>query len=187
METQTQEIQIQEIQQEILQEPQKETQTSEKQTRTQLFWEIFRFLLVGGGATVVDYLVFWVFDGLLFAPLSSGGVGIFFLTISTALGFCAGLIVNWLLSVQFVFRAVKDKAEARSKKSFAVFTLIGVIGLVITELGVLLLVAILPEISLFGSAELMNTAWKKWIAKAVMTAIVLIWNYVGRKLFVFRS
>ena len=182
---------MQETQQEIGKEMQnvtpKVTQATAKQTRTQLCWEIFRFLLVGGGATVVDYLVFWVFDGLLFAPLSSGGAGIFFLTISTALGFCAGLIVNWWLSVQFVFRAVKDKEQARSKKSFAVFTIIGVIGLVITELGVLLLVAILPEISLFGSAELMNTAWKKWIAKAVMTAIVLIWNYVGRKLLVFRS
>ena len=29
-----------------------------KQTKMELFWEIFRFLLVGGTATIFDYLVF---------------------------------------------------------------------------------------------------------------------------------
>ncbi len=161
----------------------------EKQTKKELFWEIFRFLLVGGAATLVDYFVFWLFDGLLFSALAGKGVGLdaLLLTISTALGFCAGLTVNWLLSVYFVFRAVKDKEQVRSKKSFTIFTLIGVIGLLITELGVLGLVAVFPEISLFGSVELLGTAWEKWLAKAIMTAIVLVWNYVGRKLFVFRG
>ena len=161
----------------------------EKQTKKQLFWEIFRFLLVGGAATLVDYFVFWLFDGVIFSTIAthSTGLATLFLTISTALGFCAGLALNWLLSVKFVFRAVRDKEQARSKKSFAVFTLIGVIGLIITELGVLGLVALFPEISLFGSVELMGTAWEKWLAKAIMTAIVLVWNYVGRKIFVFRS
>ena len=161
----------------------------EKQTKKQLFWEIFRFLLVGGAATLVDYFVFWLFDGVVFSTIAthSAGLATLFLIISTALGFCAGLALNWLLSVKFVFRAVKDKEQARSKKSFAVFTLIGVIGLIITELGVLGLVALFPEISLFGSVELMGTAWEKWLAKAIMTAIVLVWNYVGRKIFVFRS
>ena len=160
-----------------------------KQTKRELFWEIFRFLLVGGGATLVDYFVFWIFDGLLFSPLAGGSAGldVLLLTVSTALGFCAGLTINWLLSVTFVFRAVKDEKQVRSKKSFAVFTLIGVIGLLITELGVLGLVALFPEISLFGSVELMGTAWEKWLAKAIMTAIVLVWNYVGRKLFVFKG
>ena len=161
----------------------------EKQTKKQLFWEIFRFLLVGGAATLVDYFVFWLFDGVIFARLAvdSAGWETLFLTISTALGFCAGLIVNWLWSLTFVFRAVKDKQQASSKKSFAVFTLIGVIGLAITELGVLLLVAVLPEILLFGSVELIGTSWEKWLSKTIMTAIVLVWNYVGRKIFVFRS
>ena len=40
-----------------------------KQTKKELFWEIFRFLLVGGTATIVDYFVFWIFDGLLFPLL----------------------------------------------------------------------------------------------------------------------
>ena len=70
---------------------------------------------------------------------------------------------------------------------FMIFTIIGVIGLVITEIGILVLVAILPEFSLLGSTALLGTSWAKWLAKVIMTCIVLVWNYVGRKLFVFKS
>lgn len=157
----------------------------EKQTKKQLFWEIFRFLLVGGTATLVDYFVFWLFDGLLF-PLFLRHETMA-LALATALGFCVGLVVNWVLSVTFVFRHVKDETQAKSKKSFALFTVIGVIGLAITELGILLLVAMLPEITLLGVTQLFGTAWKKWMAKALMTGLVLIWNYLGRKIFIFKS
>ena len=165
-----------------------ETATTAKQTPKQLFWEIFRFLLVGGTATVADYLVFWLFDGVLFPLFGTGAAWqTVSLVLSTALGFCVGLIVNWLLSISFVFRDVKNKEEATSKKSFGVFTLIGVIGLLITEIGIVLLVGILPDITLFGSMDLLGTAWSKWLAKVIMTCIVLVWNYLGRKIFIFKS
>ena len=109
------------------------------------------------------------------------------LVLATALGFCVGLAVNWILSVTFVFKHVKDEQEAKSKKSFTLFTIIGVIGLAITELGILLLVAIFPEITLFGTTALFGTAWEKWVAKVIMTCIVLVWNYLGRKIFIFKS
>ena len=126
-----------------------------EQTKKQLFWEIFRFLLVGGTATVVDYLIFYLFrDLLLPAELINSGVwDVCSLVIATAFGFCAGLVVNWILSVKFVFRAVKNKEEAHSKKGFLIFSIIGVIGLAITELGVVLLVYIFPEITLFGVTQ----------------------------------
>ena len=43
------------------------------QTKEQLFWEVFRFLLVGGTATVADYLVFWLFDGWILPLLPFSG------------------------------------------------------------------------------------------------------------------
>ncbi len=160
----------------------------EKQTKKELFWEIFRFLLVGGIATLVDYFVFWIFDGVLFPKVSSAAWwNTCALIIATALGFCVGLAVNWALSISFVFRQVKNKEEATSKKSFWVFTVIGVIGLLITEVGILLLVSVIPKFSLFGSRELLGTSWAKWLAKVIMTCIVLVWNYVGRKIFIFKS
>ena len=154
-----------------------------KQTNGQLFWEIFRFLLVGGLATVADYFVFWIFDALVF-PESWGTVA---LVLSTALGFCVGLIVNWVLSVRFVFRETEEKISVRSKKPFLAFALIGVIGLLITEVGVVLLVWAFPSFTLFGKAALLGTAWDKWLAKAIMTCLVLVWNYLARKIFIFRS
>lgn len=159
-----------------------------KQTKRELFWEIFRFLLVGGTATLVDYAVFYLFrQWILPARLvGSGAWDSFSLIIATALGFAVGLAVNWLLSISFVFRAVKNKEEASSKKSFALFTVIGLIGLGITEFGVLLLVYLFPEITMFGVTEFL-LPWEEWIAKIIMTCIVLIFNYVGRKLFIFKS
>ena len=143
---------------------------------------------MGALATIVDYCVFWLFDGVVF-PLFVHAVGLktLFLILATALGFCAGLLINWILSVVFVFRAVKNQEKIQSKKSFFIFTVIGVIGLLITELGILGLVAILPELSLFGHTEFLDVANSTWFAKIIMTIIVLIWNYVGRKLLVFKD
>ena len=156
------------------------------QTKRELFWEIFRFLLVGGTATVVDYAVFYLFrQWLLPASLGGGVWNVISLVIATAFGFCTGLVVNWILSVKFVFRAVKNKEEADSKKGFAIFTIIGVIGLGITELGMILLVHIFPTITLFGVTEFL-LPWEEWLAKVIMTCIVLVFNYVGRKIFVFK-
>ena len=169
-------------------ERQQTTENPVKQTRKQLFWEIFRFLLVGGIATVADYLVFYLFRQW-FLPsdfIEGQAWDITSLVIATAFGFVAGLLVNWVLSVKFVYRQVRDEAQSRSKKSFVIFTVIGLIGLALTELGVLLLVSLLPEITMFGMTEFL-LPWDEWIAKVVMTCIVLVFNYVGRKLFVFKS
>lgn len=85
-----------------------------------------------------------------------------------------------------MFRNVKDKEKSRSKASFLLFATIGVIGLGITELGMYLGVKLLPEITLFSSATFLGTEWKWWIMKVSMTCLVLVWNYIGRKLFVFK-
>jgi len=160
------------------------------QTKKQIFMEIIRFLLVGGLATLVDYVTFWLFDALLFPrilPTQIRAWETVALIFSTAIGFCVGLTVNWILSVRFVFREVRNEEEAKSKKSFAVFALIGLLGLALTEIGVVTLVALLPDITFLGKTAFFGTAWKKWIAKAVMTGVVLVFNYLGRKVFIFKS
>ncbi len=159
----------------------------EKQTKRELFWEICRFLIVGGTATLVDYFLFWVLDGVLFPLLSATPRWeTASLAIATAVGFCVGLLVNWLLSVKFVFLQTKEVVGVTSKRSFALFAAIGVVGLVITEVGILLLVAALPKFSLFGTTGLLGTSWVKWLARVIMTCIVLVWNYIGRKILVFK-
>ncbi|HIR22761.1 MAG TPA: GtrA family protein [Candidatus Scatosoma pullicola] len=155
-----------------------------KQSGKSLFFEIVRFLIVGGTATLVDYAVSYLLYRWLLPPGSIGGTPS--LVLSTAAGFCVGLAVNWVLSVLFVFRNVKDKKKSRSGVSFLKFALIGAVGLGITELGMHLGVSRLPEIVLFGSATFLSESWTWWIMKVTMTCIVLVWNYIGRKLFIFR-
>lgn len=159
-----------------------------KQTKKQLFWEIFRFLLVGGTATICDYIVFWLLDGVLLplVPLSSGVWETAALWIATALGFIVGMIVNWLLSISFVFKAVKNKEQSRSTKSFLIFVIISAIGLGLTLGGVWLITHFVPNFELFGVLEVLGTTWIKWVAKVIMTCIVLVWNYLGRKIFIFK-
>lgn len=165
----------------------KEQKKTTTQTKKQLLAEIFRFLLVGGTATVVDYAVFWALDAWLLPLLLPQTV--FFTTLSlivaVACGFCVGLLVNWVLSVCFVFRETKKQVHVRSKKEFWTFTLIGLIGLAINELGVLLLVWLLPEMTILGGTSFLNMAWEKWISKCIVTLVVLVWNYIGRKKFIF--
>ena len=85
-----------------------------KQTKEQLFWEIFRFLLVGGTATLVDWLISYLFYTWLLPPILIGEVAS--LLLSTALGFTVGLFVNWILSVNFVFQQVENKEQVKTKK-----------------------------------------------------------------------
>ena len=156
-----------------------------KQTKQQLFWEIFRFLLVGGIATVADYITFYLFRQWICPAAWVGDT--LSLVVATALGFVVGLIVNWVMSVTFVYRQVRDKKQAHSKKSFLIFTVIGVIGLGITELGVWLLAQkIIPEFTFLGVTEFL-LPWNEWVAKVVMTCLVLVFNYVGRNLFVLKN
>ena len=155
-----------------------------KQTKKELFWEIFRFLLVGGLATVVDYAVAALFHGILLPPKMVGDT--WSLIISTALGFCAGLLINWFLSLVFVFKAIRDKKQASSKKSFLIYLAICAIGLAISLLG-MQLEQVIPSFTLFGTTVFLKQSWDWWMLKCILTLIVLVWNYIGRKLFVFKS
>ena len=160
----------------------------DKQTKKQLFWEIIRFLLVGGTATAADYLTFYLLRnyalGSYLVPTKSFDV--FSLIASTAMGFGVGLLVNWVLSVRFVFSVAKEKNKSELKSAFWKFTLVALVGLAITELGMHLFVFALPEIRFGSVKELLGLPLQEWLAKIVMTAIVLIWNYLGRKLWVFK-
>lgn len=129
--------------------------------------EFFRYLLVGGSAFLVDFgtLVFCKEVLLPEFPLK--------LYTATAIGFIAGLIFNYILSITFVFEVAKNSRVGRSFLDFVVFTVIGVIGLGLTELGMYL-----------------GVDWLKinyMLVKIIVTVIVLLWNYLGRKLLIFKQ
>ncbi len=102
----------------------------------------------------------------LFGRLAAG------VYLSTVCGFLAGLAVNYALSLLFVFTRAEDRRRGRSVGAFLVFGVIGLLGLLWTELGIWLGVAVLE--------------WDYRLVKVFVTAVVLLWNYLGRKLIIFR-
>lgn len=129
------------------------------------FFELFRYCIVGGIAFLVDSGILWL--GMNFMPPWPAR-----LYAATSAGFIGGLICNFLLSLIFVFKNAKEKTQGKKVKTFVQFAIIGVIGLGLTELGMHIGVVIL------GIHYL--------ITKVIVAAIVLMWNYLARKILIFR-
>ena len=122
------------------------------------FIQFFRYCFVGGLAFLVDY-------GLLY--ILSDKVGLHYL-VSACISFIAGLIVNYLISTYWVFSESKFQDK---RKEFTIFAIIGVIGLALTE-GLMWLFT--------GVFHL-----HYMLSKIVTAALVLIWNFVARKIILF--
>lgn len=127
--------------------------------------EFMRYVLVGGLAFLVDFLVLYVLKEFILADHPKA------LYLATGLGFIAGLTCNYLLCLVFVFKNAQGTSVGRSRRDMTVFTIIGIIGLVMTEVGMYVGVDLVGMNYLF--------------IKCVITGIVLIWNYVARKILVF--
>ena len=146
-----------------------------------LLKEIGRFLIVGGLATLVDFAIYELFRFLILKSIDNT----LNLVISTSLGFICGNIVNYFLSIIYVFKGAKEDKKTQTVGAFLVFTLIGVIGLGIkvgVQTGGNYLVSVL-----FNSLEGFWIWFMDTFVYCVATLIVLIWNYVGRKLFIFKG
>jgi putative flippase GtrA len=129
--------------------------------------EFTRYLIVGGTAFLVDYGVLFVTKTYIFASL--GDTGIY---IATAFGFIAGLIYNYILSLVFVFKSAREQDKGKTAGAIFMFALIGVIGFLLTEGGMYL------------GCQLLRINYL--IVKIFVAGLVLIWNYAGRKLLIFK-
>ena len=128
--------------------------------------QFFRSLFVGGVATVVDFLVAWI--ALQVLSMENPELKT---VIANSCGFVIGLVVNYLISILWVF---KRQNMARSAE-FLGFTLIGIIGLVINN------VIVWAICKIAGS----NSDIAVMGAKVVATLITLIWNFTARKVFLY--
>ena len=125
-------------------------------SQSKLFQQIFKFGIVGGIAFIIDYGIMVISKELLgFSILLSAG-----------LGFTISIIFNYIASVKWVFNVNKDKNE---KKNFILFMIFSVIGLILTEL------------IMFVGTNIINISYL--IVKIAATAIVMVFNFITRKLF----
>ena len=145
-------------------------------------WEIFKFLVVGGAATVIDFVVMSLVL-YLFAPDKYHGViSVFYhpdytpsavaTVVGTGVGFAVGLVFNYIFSLIFVFSG-SDTTKAKTGGGFAIFAALSSVGLAIHLLGMYIFNG------LIGINE--------WIVKIVLTIAVLVFNYVTRKYILFKD
>ena|SRR5690348_12079944 len=121
--------------------------------------EFYRYVVVGGLSTVFD-------AGTLFSLTRFAGVHYL---VSAPIGFCIGTIVNYFLSGSWVF---ERRTMNNRSAELTIFTLIGLVGLLLNEL-----------ILWFFQSRL---GIYYLIAKGVSAAVVLGWNFGARKLVLYR-
>jgi putative flippase GtrA len=116
------------------------------------------FIVAGGTATVVQYCVLVALvEGARMDP-----------TYAAVLAYMFGAMTSYLLNFHFTFKG----SGTDFRKGLAKFLIVNVIGLGLNTL-------IFVSLRDLGAYYL--------LAQATATGLVLIWNYAGARLFVFRG
>lgn len=147
-------------------------------------WEIFKFLLVGGLATLIDMLamatvIYFInakvfsynfFNVILESSKRKNEILAYSSILGTGIGFMLGLIFNYIMSVKFVF---SHKEYGKTFNGALLFTVLSIIGFFIHLLGMWLF---------FEKLKI-----DYWLVKIIITVVVLVFNYITRKVFIFRA
>ncbi len=135
------------------------------------FIQFFRYMIVGGIATVADWALLFLFEYLISQLSEAESVQTAAKYVAAVIGFGAGLVVNFVLTRAFVFNGQTARAK-NTVGEFAGHLTVGAVGLGLTELFLW-----------FG--DLLSVHFM--LAKVVATVIVFFWNYLARKFFVYKK
>lgn len=144
-----------------------------------LLGEIVRFVLVGGISTVVDFITMAVvlyvdspekYDSFINVFFGSQDPSSFAALLGTGLGFSIGVVINYLLSILFVFN---ENGKVRTVKGFLLFTLLSLGGLLLHEGGMWLFH--------------IKIGVNEWIVKIILTIVVMAYNFITRRLILFNK
>ena len=132
------------------------------------FIKLVLYLLVGGTAALLEWGLFYVFIHYL---LNGFGWGITSLTMTaTAMAFCLSTLFHYFLGNILVFDS--GSRYKRGKELSLVF-LVSIMGLVFNLLLMYIFVTLL--------------SWEPMLSKVLTSCIVVVWNYLSRKKWIFRS
>lgn len=138
-----------------------------------LLEQILKFGVVGVVAFIVDFGIFSILSNVCHIHYLAAN---FF-------GFTVSVVVNYLLSMKYVFSRRED---ADKRTEFIVFVILSVLGLGLNELIIYMCVDVIY------AAWTAVQAWvgrglAKLIGKVIATGIVMIYNFITRKLFIERG
>ena len=126
---------------------------------SKLFEQILKFGVVGVLAFLVDYGVLMLLSQVFGVdPVLSAGIS-----------FCVSVVFNYLASMRYVFTHREDMSKT---KEFVIFIVLSAVGLVINEI-----------IMWVGTRWLGTTGLAVTVVKVFATAVVMVWNFVSRKIW----
>ena len=132
------------------------------------FVKIILYLFVGGTAALVEWGLFYLFFYYLLVGL---GLSIDTLTmVATALAFGLSTLYHYFLGNVLVFDS--GSKYDKSKELSLVF-LVSIMGLVFNLALMYVFVGLL--------------SWQPMLAKVITSCIVVVWNYLSRKKWIFKS
>lgn len=121
------------------------------------FQKFIKFGIIGVIATIIDYVVM---------VICKEKIGMTVLW-SSFMGFCISLIFNYILNMKYVF---SKKEGVKERYVIAIFLITSLIGLGINQL-------IIYIFSYLNNVHYL-------ISKLIATGVVLIWNFVSKKLLI---
>lgn len=129
---------------------------------------------------IVGFICFFIDFGITIVLTNIFGVHYL---ISKFFGFVISAVINYLLSIKFVFT---QKKEMNKNKEFIGFFVLSVIGLLINE--VVMFICI-DGIYLHMTAlqKLLSYEWMVSVASVIATGIVMVYNFISRKIFLERK
>ncbi len=128
--------------------------------------QFISYFFVGGVAAVVEWIMFFLFANVITLNY----------ILSTVLAFIFSTTTNWILGRVFTFKNSKSYKNNVGKEAFAVF-LVSAIGLLFNMFLMYIFVTVMGFESVIG----------KTASKIVATGIVFVWNFLIRKLVVYRE
>ena len=121
--------------------------------------QLMLYLVVGAGATAVEWVCFYLFNACMGMHYS----------IATALAFCISTFSNWLLGRWIMFK----KTQQGIVKELLQIYLASIIGLIMN------LVIMWLAIDCLKINNMM--------AKVIATGIVFFWNFLVRKMLIYKQ
>lgn len=141
--------------------------------------QIARFGAVGGLCFLIDFGLYRLMNHVFQVTGVAQAFPQYYL-ISGVIGFAVSMVVNYMLSMRYVFVRKDDLARSRE---FMIFTILSVIGLGVNELCLYIGIDLIYN----------NWAWLQgWMGRGIAenyffkfgaTGIVMVYNFITRKTF----
>ena len=129
---------------------------------------------------IVGFICFFIDFGITVGLANIFGVHYL---ISKFLVFVIYAVVNYILSIKFVFT---QKKEMNKNKEFIGFIVLSAIGLLINEIVMFVCIDVIYKNTAFLQ-DMINDEWMVSISSVIATGIVMVYNFISRKIFLERK